>query len=52
MKNILIFLVLITATALAKSQHLDRQLVASGGGYQLTEEISVSFTVGDLAILA
>ena len=50
MKNILIFLILITVTAVVKSQYLDRQIVASAGGYIPTEELSVSFTIGDIVV--
>lgn len=49
MKKQLIFLFLI-CTAAVQAQSLDRQVVASAGGYQENATLSLSYTLGELAV--
>lgn len=51
MKNMINLFLFLTISYLAKSQTIERQVVASGGNFAIAESLSLSFTIGELAIL-
>lgn len=50
MKKIFLFLILSLFVNFLNGQFVERQVIASGGGFTTTSEWSLSFTIGELAI--
>lgn len=51
MKNMVVPVLLLLCVHFSNAQSIERQVIASGGDYAMVDGLSLSFTIGELAIL-